>query len=200
MPGLGLWKETVESWIQGRQVSQGLQPLHNAFLLIHTTCRTTQKDETRQISRGLARYSASVITKKNMKLHSYFYLNVQHKTETKLKQSDVLWAHLISSVFDCCSSSLARVRVTFGSSEVFNIGYSNTCRLLLGLSHWYAPLFAPCVQRGGEKRTVRMLIDSPPGLTEQVAHESVQVCECGFIILQIKTDEKRCQAHWGWGV
>lgn len=90
MPGLGLWKETVESWIQGRQVSQGLQPLHNAFLLIHTTCRTTQKDETRQISRGLARYSASVITKKKMKLHSYFYLNVQHKTETKLKQSDVL--------------------------------------------------------------------------------------------------------------
>lgn len=34
-----------------------------------------------------------------------------------------------------------------------------------------------------------MIIDNPPGLTEQVADESVHVCECGFIILQIKTDE-----------
>lgn len=40
-----------------------------------------------------------------------------------------------------------------------------------------------------------MLIDNPPGLAEQVADESMQVCECGFIILQIRADEKRFLAH-----
>lgn len=41
-----------------------------------------------------------------------------------------------------------------------------------------------------------MIIHKPPRLKEQVADESV--CECGFIILQIKTDE--CANHSEDGV
>lgn len=63
---------------------------------------------------------------------------------------------LVFHLFDCRGSFLVWVKVSFGSSELLNIGYSS-CQ---AASHWYAPLFFSCERR--EKAAARMLIDSPP--------------------------------------